>query len=765
MTYPGFQGKVGRTVADSESWWPERKRATGAPNIVIVLLDDMGYSDVGPFGSEIDTPHLDRLARTGLRLSNYHTASVCSPARAALMTGLNPHHAGFGSVASTDPGFPGYAMEISANVPTLAEILRAQGYATFAAGKWHLTLDSRMHQGADQSSWPCQRGFDRYYGVLEGMTNLHHPHRLVVDNSPLEVDRYPEGYYLPDDVTDHAISMIKGLRAHEPEKPFFLYVAHNAVHGPLHAKPGDINKYRGRYQGGWDRLREERFARQIAAGLFPAGSIMAPRNYEAGLDVSAWDELPESDRALFARYQEVYAAMVDNVDQNLGRLLSVIEAYGESDNTIVIYTSDNGGTAEGGGRGSRSYFKQFIRNPRVAQLWDLDVPRDPELIGGPRVLAHYPRGWGMASNTPFRLYKGQTHAGGVRVPFVISWPKGIQGEAAGAIRTEYQYVTDLLPTLLECAGVSRPDERWGQAAPPVDGVSFADGLSNPIAPSRHREQYSEITGNRSFYQDGWKLVTLHRPRTPYDDSEWQLYDIRTDPTETKDLARDLPDKVRQLSEAWERAAWGNQVFPMDDGTGYLSLARPPENDIYTQPVTLLAGTPTMERYRSSKLIAFRSFEMVVRFTTAPEDEGVLVAHGDQGGGYSLYVENGRLWFAYNEYGLMKEVDGREVGAGDHELRLDAQAIEDFCWDFRLFLDGVQVGQLQKAQMLLGMAPFQGIGVGIDRGSPVSWSVYERHGPFPFSGRLDWVRYVPGELADYDPATIMRALREAGRTYE
>lgn len=244
--YPGFGGRIGRTVAESESWWPERARPlAGTPNIVVVLLDDMGYSDTGPFGSEIDTPVVDRLAARGLRLSNHHSTPVCSPARAALMTGLNPHRAGYGSVANLDPGFPGYTMEIADDVPTLPEALRAAGYATFAVGKWHLTLDAAMHDAAARSSWPLQRGFDRYYGCMEGLTNLHHPHRLVMDNSPLDVDRYPDGYYLTDDITDHAIAMIKGLRAHDADKPFFLYVAHNAVHGPLMAKPHDIAKYQG----------------------------------------------------------------------------------------------------------------------------------------------------------------------------------------------------------------------------------------------------------------------------------------------------------------------------------------------------------------------------------------------------------------------------------------------------------------------------------------------------------------------------------------
>src|ERR1700684_883803 len=275
-TYDGWGGVVGRTGAESRSWWPPIAQPNAsAPNIILVLLDDMGFSDVGPFGAEVSTPTLDRLAREGLRFTNYHTTPVCSPARAALLTGLNPHRAGFASVANSDPGFPGYTMEIAEGLPTLATTLRDAGYATFALGKWHLTRDALMNDAAARRSWPCQQGFDRYYGVLEGLTNLHHPHRLIADNSPVEIDEFPEGYYLPDDITDKAISMIKGLRASDPRKPFFTYIAHNAVHGPLQAKPEHIAKYKGRYDAGWDVLREERFARQKATGLFAEETLMA----------------------------------------------------------------------------------------------------------------------------------------------------------------------------------------------------------------------------------------------------------------------------------------------------------------------------------------------------------------------------------------------------------------------------------------------------------------------------------------------------------
>lgn len=765
--YAGFTGRAGRTFAESEAAWPPHRTARpGAPNIVVVLIDDMGYSDIGPFGSEIPTPALDRLAERGLRLTNYHTMPLCSPARAALLTGLNPHRVGYSFVANVDPGFPGYAMEIAEDIPTLPQLLHDAGYATFAVGKWHLVRDSASNAADDRANWPLQKGFDRYYGVLEGLTSLFHPHQLVRDNSPLDIDELPDDYYYTDDITDEAIGMITSLRAHDADKPFFLYVAHNAVHGPLQAKADDIARHRGRYDEGWDRLRDTRFAKQIAEGLFPAGTRLPRRNFERGHEVGAWDDVPADTRELYARYMEVYAAMVDNIDHNLGRLTATLEELGELDNTIIVFTSDNGGTGEGGAEGTRAYFKRFVHHPGLPEEWNGDVDRELDLVGGPRSLVHYPRGWGMASNTPFRLYKGQTYAGGVRVPFVVSWPAGLPRDAADdGIRPQYQYVTDVLPTLLELAGLEHPAERRGVPTQEPDGVPFTSVLADPAAPSTHLEQYSEMTGNRSYYRHPYKLVTQHRFGAPYDDGEWALYDIVRDPTETDDLAADHPDVVKELSEAWEAAAWRNGVFPLADASGALAL-RHPDEELLRRPVRILAGTPELERYRSAKLVSFRDFEAAIAIDRHDADDaGVLLSHGDQGGGYSVYVEDGRLWFAYNEYGVLHEIDAGPLAAGPHVVTLRAHTRPRFRWDFTVAVDGTDVAWLEGVHLLIGMAPLQGISVGVDRKSPVSWPVYERHGSFRYSGTLRAVTYTPGPSAAYDPETVIRTLREAAATYE
>ncbi len=767
--YERHPGRIGRTTSDSERAWPRGRRARqGAPNVVVVLVDDMGYSDIGPFGAEIETPHLDRLAATGIRMTQYHSTPVCSPARAALLTGLNPHRAGFGSVANFDPGFPGSLLELDDDVLTLAEILRDSGYATFGVGKWHLSREALMNDAASRASWPVQRGFERYYGTTEALNSFFHPNRIVVDNSPQSIAEFPDDYYLTDDLTDRALEMITALRASDADKPFFLYFAHHAMHGPLGAKQVDLEKYRGRYAAGWDRIREDRHARQIADGLFPADLPLPPRDGgKARFAVPAWEELSADQQRLYARYMEVYAAMVDNIDQSLGRITSTLAELGELDNTIIVFTSDNGGTMEGGPEGTRSYFSRFVHLPGLPQEWEGDVALDPELIGGPRTMVHYPRGWALASNTPFRLYKGQTFAGGVRVPFLLSWPAGLPRHPGDdGIRRQYQYVTDLAPTLLELAGVEIPHARHGRPAKTMDGLSFAESLADAEAPGSRREQYAEFGGNRGFYRDGWKIVTSHLPGTPFDDAEWELYEIATDPNELHDLAAQHPDRVRELAAGWERAAWANTVFPLNSTGALEHVIRRPDEDAFLRPVRILPGTPTLERYRAQCLVSLRSFTVDIELEHRQPAEGILLAHGDQGGGYLVWIEEGRPHVGYNEYGRMHVAAGSApVPEGACTLRLSATARPGFRWSWALTIDGIEVARIEEVTMLVGMAPFSGIDVGLCRGGPVYWDLYLRQRSFPYSGRLVAATWTPGDPADYDPALVAEVERRSAAAYD
>lgn len=766
--YRGFQGRIGRTMAGSQPWWPPRESAPqGAPNIVVVLVDDMGYSDLGCFGSEIATPHVDRMAAEGLRYTNFHVTPMCSPTRAALLTGRNSHAAGIGYVAHADPGFPGHAMELADDVTTLAEVLRARGYATMAAGKWHLCKDADVTDTGSKVSWPLQRGFDRFYGILDGMTDMFHPHALYRDNSRITPDEYPSDYYFTDDITDQAIAMIRSAKASDPAKPFFCYLAHGAVHAPLNAPAADIESYRGAYDDGWDVIRARRLERQQQLGVVRPGTTLPPRNSEPGDEVPAWDELDADHKRLFARYMEVYAAMVQTVDRSLGTLRAALEGLGEWDNTIVVLTSDNGASRDGEAQGSSQYFdvlRHYHGGGDLEGAFERDLAAIDEM-GGPRTLPHYPRGWAMASNTPFRLYKINTHAGGHSSPAILSWPRRLAG-VAGQLRRQYVHVTDLYPTFLDLAGVADVADRYGVPLKPLAGSSFSPSLTDPDAPETHTEQYYEMQGHRGYYRDGWEIVTRHQPRTPFGDHEWELHDLRIDPTETRDLAAEHPDLVAELSAAWDRAAWENQVFPLNEGSGLQRAVRPEREDAFARPLRIVPGTPTLERYRSLMLVYRRSFEVVVDLDFEAGDHGVLFAHGCQSGGYSLSVHEDRLSYLHNSSGDMFHLDLGRLTTGVREVRLRVTAGQGgLTVQVAGEVDGEKRGETESLPMPMGQAMFQGIDVGIDRGSPVSWQRYDAHGTDRYTGTLHGVSWIPGEHAPGTGPETLAKLREIGMAFE
>ena len=757
--YERFGGRVGEFASDSTPWWPARPEAReGAPNVIVMLIDDLGFSDLGPFGSEIPTPNIDALADGGWVFSNYRTAPMCSPARAALLTGLNPHRAGFGYVAHTDPGYPGFTCELPQDAPTLAESLRAGGYATFLVGKWHLTLESRLHDAADKSSWPLQRGFDRYFGSMDGFTSLHHPHRLIRDNSVVDIAEFPDGYFLTDQLTDEALTMIDELRGSDTAKPFFLYYAHTSVHGPIQAKDADIAKFHGRYEAGWNALREARFERQRELGIIPADTVLPSEALANGDQIPQWDTLSDEERTLFARHMEVYAAAVHEIDQSVGRLTARLEELGELENTIILVMSDNGGTAEGGPTGTRSYFAQFGHGLPVASDWVRDVPRDPDLIGGPRLFSQYPTGWARVSNTPFRSFKGSTYEGGVHAPLVMSWPAA-PIEARG-LRDQFVFVSDLAPTILELAGVPPLAELRGRPIQEPDGASVAGVLADPAAPGRE-SQYFEIIGRRGFVDGEWKAVSPVPPTKEQGAAggTWELYHLAEDPTEVRDLAAERPELTIELAERWREEAWNNAVFPLDD-TGSLHAGRPATEARLGDPVTLAPFRPPLERFRSAKLTVLRSFTIEIDTVLGTDTTGVILAHGDQGGGYLLAIDHGAPLLSYNAYGGMHRARGSAIAPGPHRLVLHVDELPELRWRIRLEVDGTVDAEIASVPMLIGMAPFTGISIGYDYGGPVDWDLYERHRSYRFTGgELVRVRYVPGAPSQYD-RTVLHAIDDA-----
>ncbi len=639
-----FKGQIGQTFSDSQSWWPPLDLPpAGAPNVIVVLLDDVGYAQFGAYGSDIATPTFDRLASEGRRYANFHTTALCSPTRACLLTGRNHHSNGMARVVELASGFPGYNATIPKENGFLSEILRSNGYATFAVGKWHLTPATEMAAGSPRDKWPLGRGFDRYYGFMGGETDQYHP-ELVSDNHPVEPPLAPDdGYHLTEDLTDHAIRYLADLRGAAPATPFLLWFAPGACHAPHQAPAGYIESYRGHFDKGWDTWREEVFARQLASGLLPVGTQLSERPSW----VPAWDTLSPDERRLAARLMEVFAGFLTHTDAQVARLLDFVDELGESENTIVIVMSDNGASAEGGARGSfnEQYFFNFIPESLEENLERIDD------LGTPKANNHYPWGWAWAGNTPLKRFKRDTHEGGVADPLIVHWPSRLG--TGGGTRHQYVHAIDLLPTLLELIGIESPDSISGVEQSPIEGVSFASTLEDPVAPATHTTQYYEMLGSRALYHDGWKAVVFHTPpfiaydgsdtSKPFDEDVWELYHVAEDFSEVDDLATSHPAKLEELKELWWVEAAKYQVLPLNNQPGRFGDPRYRRNrHEFLGPVGPLAEAlaPNLKN---------RSF--VIQADLAPDPgrslSGVIVAHGSHAGGYVLFIDEGRLRFTYN----------------------------------------------------------------------------------------------------------------------
>ncbi len=733
-----FKGSIGRTRAESTPWWPQPEAAKKRPNIVIVYMDDMGYSDPGCYGSEIDTPHIDALAARGQLFSHYTTHPICSPARAALLTGMNAHAVGTGWLSNNNAGYPGYSGEIPLDAPTLAETLQVAGYETIMTGKWHNTPTLQTVPSGAKHNWPSQRGFDTFYGFLDGETHFFFPSRIQLNNELVPLDEYPRDYYSTDDWTDHAIATLTDLRASSPHKPFFLYLAHNAVHAPLQSKPEDLAKYRGRYDGGWTAARAARFKRQLDMGLIPSGTRLA----ESDARVPLWDDTDPADRALFARHMETYAAMLDCVDQNLGRLVTFLETLGELDNTIIVFSSDNGGTDAGGPSGMFNNNRRYMAlepQPMSAERARIDD------LGGPRSVSLYPTAWGEVCNTPFPSFKTYTGGGGRRVSFIFSWPNSVREQ--GVIRRQFVHVTDVMPTLLDLAGVPPLAMVNGLPAKRMQGKSFAQVVLRDAASPR-TEQYYECWANRAYYRDGWLARSIQKRGQAINMENWTLHNLDEDFSESIDVSSRHPETLSALIDAFDAAAWENNVYPLDNRDRFQKFADVPAHvqDAADVPRTFLPGGQTTHRADVFPLISDRSFNLRVRFTQSECDEGVLWAVGDPIGGMVMYIEGDALHFHYNGFGDAVSLPPVPLPAGVHEACLEYEALGARKGRGRLLLNGAEQVPWTALSPTLEFGVFEGLDVGIDRRGPVLWDLYERHGAFGFTGTVADVTIVPGAKA-------------------
>jgi arylsulfatase len=713
---------IGRTLADSTPHWPDPPRPPrGAPNILMVLFDDVGFSDFGCYGGDAATPTIDQLAADGIRYTGFHTTAMCSTTRAALLTGRNHHSVGVGCLANFDSGFPGYRGKIARSAGTIAEMLRPHGYRNYMTGKWHVTPLYETGPTGPTDGWPLARGFDRFYGFLDAETDQYSP-ELVRDNTHITAPgTYESGYHLTEDLVDESIRMLAEHRAASPDTPWFMYVAPGACHAPHQCPKELIDHYDPLFEDGWDAARQRRLARMIEMGIVPAGTVLPERNPR----VLPWDEMGGDERRVAQRLQAAYAAMLDHTDRHLARLVGFLESTGQRDDTLVLVLSDNGASQEGGPLGFVNALGPFnlIDESTESRLARLDD------IGGPDTHTNFPWGWAMAANTPLKRYKQNTHGGGIRDPLVVSWPAGIS--ATGGLRHQFAHCSDVVPTLLDVVGITAPTSLNGVEQQPIEGTSFASTLNDPDAATGKSVQYFEMFSHRGLWLDGWKAVAYHAPGTPIDDDVWELYHLDEDFNETRDLANDHPDRLAGMIERWWQEAEAHQVLPLDDrfGERFAENAARVHGDrthyeFWAGMGHLASDVAPDVRSRSYRIVA----EVEVPDGGA---EGVLVSHGDATSGYSLYLADGHLVHDLNVGGTHHVIcSERSVEPGRHDLGFRMERVDGHGTG-TLSIDGVDVGSMETDHFFFTLISFSGLDIGLDRGSPVGHYA----SPFRFTGTL------------------------------
>jgi len=522
---------------------PDKK---ASPNVIYIVLDDTGFSDLHCFGSEIATPNIDALAAGGLRYNCFRTKAVCSPSRAALLTGRNSHAVGMKELAGPDLGYPNARGRVTPAAATVAQILQANGYSTYGVGKWHLVPASDMHASSPRTHWPLQKGFDRWYGFLGGWTDQYHPD-LVEDNHSLPKPNDP-GYHFSVDITDKAIGMLREHAADKTRKPFFLHVAFGATHTPLQIFKPYIDKYVSTFEKGWDQIREERHQRQLALGIIPAGTELPPRNPGD----PAWKDLTDEERTVYTRFMAAFAGFLEHTDQQIGRLVQSLKEANLFDNTMIYLMSDNGGAPEGGVKGG--FFRNY-GDPTSVHEWHSHLDE----LGTDKTLPLYQRPWATASDTPFRFYKLWPYRGGVQTPLIVSWPDGITERG---LRTQFVDIIDITPTVLEIIGLEAPASFNGVGQIPLQGKSIRATFNNPKSPSPRDTQYFELWGSRGIYHAGWEAVAIHQPGKSFDDDHWQLFHTDADFSQCVNLASQYPAKLEEMKKLWWSEAQKNLALPL-----------------------------------------------------------------------------------------------------------------------------------------------------------------------------------------------------------
>ncbi|CAB4612027.1 unannotated protein [freshwater metagenome] len=722
----GFEGKIERYVKDSEPWFATPAHpGDDAPNVIFVLLDDTGFAQMGCFGSDIDTPNIDALAADGLQFTNFHVTPLCSPTRAALLTGRANHAVGMRTVSNFITGFPNQLGHISNHAATVAEVLGDAGYGTFVCGKWHLAPMEQCSAAGPFDQWPLARGFNRFYGFLDGETDQFYPD-LVADNHPIEPPAGPEdGYHLSEDLVDQALRIIADFKGVRPDRPFFGYMPFGATHAPHQAPASYMAKYKGKFDEGWDVVRERWYKKQIATGVIPPDTELAPRNP----GVKPWDELSDNEKKLAARLQEAFAAFLDHTDDQIGRLVEGLRKLGQLDNTILVIHADNGASQEGGPYGvmhEMKFFNGIFETPDEA-INNIDT------IGGPNSHTNYPWGWAQVGNTPYRWYKQNTHEGGVHVPMVMHWPNGIAKDQRGTKRDQFVFVADIVPTVYDILGITPPTTRKGLEQMPVTGHSFKSVIADAKAPATNTVQYFENGGSLAIVVGEWKAVLKHTSGQPYANEKWELYHLAKDRSESNDLAEKDPAKLEEMVAHWWEQAELHGVLPLDDrgvelfGSRYRKNSPHPEDRryVYRPPMSPMPG-------QASGGLGGRNVDLIATVNYKKGDEGVLYATGTQNSGVSFFVQNGHLVFDYNAFNDHTIIESASpISEGEHEMRVLLRRGEGMAGRLELTIDGKTVGAADVS-LYMRMMSSVGPSVGYDHGSPVSTRYAA---PYEYTGDL------------------------------
>jgi arylsulfatase len=753
-----FPGKIGKTIDDSTEAWPvPKKAAEAAPNVLFYVLDDVGFGQLSPYGGLVEAPNLERVADKGVTYTNFHTTGLCSPTRTCIITGRNHHSNAMGSISEWSTGYPGYDGRMPFKHGFISEILTEQGYNTFALGKWHLSVSTEENMAGPFDTWPMRRGFDRYYGFLPGETDQWYPD-LVYDNHFVSAPAGPEdGYHLSKDLADKAIEFIGDAHMIAPDKPFFTYFCPGAGHAPHHIFKEEADKYKGKFDMGWDKYREVVFANQKKLGIFPEETVISPRDP----DVPEWDSLSDDAKKLYTRMMEVFAGFVSYTDEQFGRILDYLESIDELDNTMILFISDNGASPEGGEVGSLNEYDFFNFLPE-----DLDNNLEHiDQLGSPESYNHYAWGWAHAGNTPFRRWKKETFRGATTDPFIISWPAKFK--AQGEFRHQYGHAIDMVPTVLDLLGIDPPASIKGVEQSPMEGVSLAATIDNAAADEAHNVQYFEMFGNRSIYKDGWRAECgwpgpnyatgkinghtlgdeIHQADLDQLEKAWMLFNLEVDPAESNDIADAHPDKLKELVDLWWSEAEKYDVLPLQGTMGQrINFPRPMPSDA-TDKFVLFPGAPMPALVQP---MVYNRTHAITAEITVPKGgaEGVIYASGAHTGGYTLFVKDGKLHFAYNYLARKTfRIDATDkLAEGDHTIVYEFEVSGDP--DTRsgkgapgtgtLLVDGNEVGSVDMDVTVPILFSIEGISIGHDYGDSVDHANYKP--TFPFTGTVKQVSF-------------------------